>query len=269
MFRRMSATTLRDDTPPVARTLTITLLAVMLVVSTLASLPFASQSFMRGAAAASETSVKQALFYDAPSDGTSLATVAARAKLLVFTRGRIGYLNDLRKAGFSGKGLQYILSNEVIGPWTTPGSSCNSSSTPVNNNVANQFGDFCKYIHPNESWFVHNGRGERLTNKHSDGRYSYHMNPASNGWREFARTRIARDLIGDSVKPKIGFDGIYLDNVAVRLYKLQKQLSTSDGAVREFGSDSAYRSAIAGQLAYYGQVLRPAGPLWANVIDDS
>ncbi|MDP9316750.1 MAG: hypothetical protein M3R24_38825, partial [Chloroflexota bacterium] len=64
MFRRMSATTLRDDTPPVARTLTITLLAVMLVVSTLASLPFASQSFMRGAAAASETSVKQALFYD-------------------------------------------------------------------------------------------------------------------------------------------------------------------------------------------------------------
>ncbi len=269
MIRRMSVTTIRATSSRAPRTFKGALLVLMLVVSTLASLPIAGFSFVPAAAASGESSVKQALFYDSPNDGTSLATVAGRAKLLVFTRGKIGYLNDLRKAGFSGKALQYFLGNEVIGPWTTPDSGCDSSSIPVNNNVANQPGDFCKYIHPNESWFLHNGRGERLTNKHSDGRYSYHMNPASSGWREFARTRIARDLIGDSVQSKIGFDGIYLDNIALRLYKLQKQLSSSDSTVKEFGEDSAYRTAIAGQLAYYGQVLRPAGPLWANVIDDS
>ncbi len=205
------------------------------------------------------------MFYDAPG-GVSASTVAGRADLIVFTRGNIRYLNRLRSSGFNGVALQYLLSNEVIGPWTTPGSGCDSNSKPVNNNVANQPGDFCKYIHPNESWFVHNGRGERLTNRHSNGRYSYHMNPASSGWREFASSRIAADLHGSN---KIGYDGIFLDNLALRTYKLRLQLSSSDGAVKEFGSDSAYRSAVEGYLAAVGGKVRWAGPLWANLIDDS
>ncbi len=231
------------------------------VLANLVSLPFGPS-----ASAASEKSVRQGLFYDAPGDGTSTSTTAGRAKVIILTRGRIRYLNDLKASGFSGKGLQYLLANEVIGPWTTPGSGCNSSSTPVNNNVAHGFGDFCKYIHPNESWFVHNSRGQRLTNKHSDGRYSYHMNPASSGWREFARNRIAADLHGSN---KIGYDGIFLDNVALRTYKLRNQLSSSDGGVKEFGSDSSYRTAVLGYLSAVGEKVRWAGPLWANLIDDA
>ncbi len=216
-------------------------------------------------ASASGTSVLQGLFYDAPDD-TSTSTVAARAKVIILTRGKIGWFNKLREAGFSGPGLQYLLGNEVIGPWTTLGSSCDASSTPVNNNVANQPGDFCKYIHPNESWFLHNESGERLTNRHSDGRYSYHMNPGSSGWREFAKSRIARDLYGDN---KIGYDGIFLDNIALRLYKLHNQLSSSDGTVREYSSDSAYRSAVVGYLSAVDEKIGSSGPLWANLIDDS
>ncbi len=240
--------------------LTIALLTLAVLANIL---PLSGQE---AALAAGESSVQQGLFYDSPSDGTSLSTVAARAKVIILTRGKIRYLNDLRASGFAGKGLQYLLSNEVIGPWTTPGSSCDPNSTPVNNNVAYGLGDFCKYIHPNESWFLHNSRGERLYSTHSSGRYSYHLNPAATGWREFAGSRMANDLYGAN---KIGYDGIFLDNVALRTYKLRKQLKNSDGVVKEFGSDSAYRSAALGYLSVIGEKVRSVGPLWANLIDDS
>ena len=213
--------------------------------------------------------VRQGMFYDAPADGTSPRTVAQRASVVVFTRGKIRYLNELRQQGFRGLALQYVLSNEVIGPgpYANSSAACDRAFTPTNNNVANQLGDFCTYIHPNESWFLHNGKGERLYSRTGRG-VAYHMNPASAGWRAFARARILRDLVGDATQARIGFDGIYLDNLAVGTYKLRHQLSNSDGVVREYPTNESYRAAAIGYLDSVVAPLRAGGPIWANLIDD-
>lgn len=232
-------------------------------------LVIASALFVSVAQANPERPVRQGLFYDSPSDGTSTSTSAQRAQLVIFTRGKIGYVRDLRRAGFRGKAVQYLMANEVHGPgpYSSSSSWCDSSFSPSNNQVAYNTGDFCKYIHPNESWFLHNGQGKRLYGKRSSG-VMYHMNPNSSGWREFHRQRIMRDLVGDDKQSKIGFDGIYLDNVALRRYKLQKQLANSDGTVKEFWDDASYRTAVRGQLESISSKVRPVGPLWANLIDD-
>lgn len=214
------------------------------------------------------TKIVQGLFYDRPGNA-SVSEVASKAGVVVLTRGNWRYRDELRAAGFKGVALQYLNSSEAAGPGPYANSSvaCDSNYSPPNNTVANQQGDFCKYIHPNESWFLHNGRGERLYTRLGNG-VRYHMNPASEGWRNFARSRMARDLIGDSSQAKIGFDGLYLDNLPMKLYKLQNQLSNSDGRVQEYGDDSVFRSAVLGYVGFIGDKLRPAGPLYANLIDD-
>jgi hypothetical protein len=51
----------------------------------------------------------------------------------------------------------------------------------------------------------------------------YHMSPASSGWRAFALQRMVRNVFGDSVQAKLGFDGVLLDHLAPKTYKLRKQ----------------------------------------------
>ncbi len=240
------------------------LMIVLLVFALLAS------TFLPGAESAHANTgktVRQAFFYDKPKDGTSMDFVEQHAKMVIFGRG-VSYYRDLKAAGYTGLGLEYLMANEVNGPWATPGSSCDSWYKPYQNTVAYNQGDFCKYVHKNESWFLHNGKGQRLYGKRSDGHYVYHMNPASSGWRNFAASRIYRDLVGDSTQAKKGFDGIFLDNVALKLYKLKRQIGNSDGTVKEFSSDSAYRSAVVGHLGVIRSKINGAGPLWANIIDD-
>ena len=74
----------------------------LLCLSVLANL--IAQPFAQVASAASEKSVRQGLFYDAPTDGTSTSTVASRAKVVILTRGKIGWFKTLRDNGYSGKG---------------------------------------------------------------------------------------------------------------------------------------------------------------------
>ena len=216
--------------------------------------------------------VRQALFYDRPVDGTALETVVSKAQLVVLGRGVDHWMKELNSAGHQGLILQYFLALEAGGPGPYKNSSagCSSSWTPLKNTVGYRPGDFCKYIHPNESWFLHNSRGERLySGGRSDGGWNYQMNPASAGWRAYARTFMARDLFGDSTQAKIGFEGIFLDNVPLKIGKVQKKVANATGSVKEFGDDAGYKNAVIGYLDYLNDGLRRDGrPLWGNLIEE-
>ena len=204
-----------------------------------------------------------AYFYKPPTDGTSPQTLATTAGVVVLSRGDEGYRDELRAAGYTGLTLEYIVSGEVEGPgpYADASAPCDTSYVPNRNNVAYGVGDFCAFINPNEDWFLHNGQGQRLT-QNFGGRIYYQMNPGNSGWREFARARVAAMFaVG-------GWDGVFLDNVALSLYKAQAQLDTSDGTVAEYASDDAFRAAWGDYLALLSSTIRPAGQLWANLIAD-
>jgi hypothetical protein len=216
----------------------------------------------------SGTMVRQAYFYDRPSE--DISTVKNRAGLLILERGKTSYLGELKAAGYNGTVLQYLVSNEVLGPgpYANREAACDTSFAPsVVNSVAYLAGDFCKYIHSNEDWFLHNGKGERIYSKNHIGVY-YHMNPANPGWRAFAVERMKRDVFGDSTQAKRGYDGIFLDNLHFKIYSFQRQKANADGVVREYATDDAYRRANLGYLELLSRALRPTAKLWANFTDD-
>ena len=230
-------------------------LACLLIISLLVNAGL--QWLGNSADAAGDYSVKLGFYYNDPSDGTSAATIAKRTDFIISSNTR--WRDELRANGYNGTLLRYFLSNEVEGPgpYKNSSASCDSSHDPLGNQAAYNQGDFCRYIHPNESWFLHNGRGERLVSSWYDNRPTYHMNPGNADWRAFARSRFA---------PKIeGFTGLYLDNVELNLYKLQRQIDNSDGVVKEYSSDDAFRNAVVGYLA---QMNSLPGVVWGNLVND-
>lgn len=234
--------------------------ALALVLTTLATTTVSRDTVVR---AADEPSARQAYFYTPPTDGTSVTTMATTSRFLILTEGGERYRNSLRSAGYGGQVLQYVVASESEGPgpYANSSAACDASYDPLSNQAADQVGDFCKHLHPNESWFLHNGAGKRLYH-YWDGRLYYHMNPASSGWRNFALTRMKADL------SSLGYDGIFLDNVELSMGKVRAQLANSDGVVKEFSGDAALRDAWAGYLATLSAGLRSNGVLWANMVAD-
>ncbi|MEZ4572432.1 MAG: putative glycoside hydrolase [Thermomicrobiales bacterium] len=228
----------------------------------------ASATFLFGdqhsAAAESDTGPRVAFFYVPPKDGTPVRTLASSTDFMILNGDKQSYHQELLDNGFSGNVIQYLLAAEVggPGPYRNRYASCDYTYQGLQNNVVKERGEFCRYVHPNESWFLHNSRGERLYSMRGS-RVYYHMNPASSGWRAFARDRMKEDI------NTRGFDGIFLDNVSLSITKAQKQLSNSTGAVQEFSSNDSYRSAWTGYLSVLSSNLRTNGKvLWANMITD-
>jgi hypothetical protein len=244
----------------------LSLSIVLLLVASVIN--FGTAPFVNTTQAAGKKSVRQVMFWNKQKD-TSVETAAARASFVALPRVERAYRETMRSHGYGGKFVQYYLATEVHGPgpYANSSAACDSSHAPHINQVAHQTGDFCRFIHPNESWFLHNAAGQRLYYILS-GRVIYHMNPASSGWRSFALQRMVRDVFGDSVQAKLGFDGVILDNVGLGTYKLRRQLDNSDGVVKEFASAAAYRDAMRGYLALLSGTLRPNSLIWANIIDD-
>jgi hypothetical protein len=234
----------------------LTLAALACLMITL--IPHRSLQWLENSAqAVGSNSVKLGFYYNDPNDGTSASTIATKTDFIISSN--TAWRDTLRNAGYSGTLLRYFLSNEVEGPgpYKNSSASCNTSYNPLGNQAAYNQGDFCKYIHPNESWFLHNGRGERLVSSWYDNRPTYHMNPGNASWRAFARSRFEAKIGG--------FTGLYLDNVELNLYKLQRQIDNSDGVVKEYSTDDAFRNAMVG---YLGQMNSLPGTVWANLVND-
>jgi hypothetical protein len=216
--------------------------------------------------------VQQAYFYRPPHDGTTARDIARNAGLVILTMTDEPFREELREEGYDGLVLQYLLAAELDGPTTaiTETAICNADHKPWPNQVAYQTGDFCGLVHPQESWFLHNGKGERLygVQKDSSDRFFYHMNPASEGWRRFFIQR-ARILVkGSEEQASLGYDGIFLDNVDASLFKAMHLQENSDGVVREFDSEEAYHEAWVEFLRAVSDEFRPQWPVWANIIAD-
>jgi hypothetical protein len=240
------------------QSLALVFVAVMLVAASVVVLPR-----QRTAQAAGTSPVQLGYFYIPPTDGTTAATLAARASFITLTQGNESYRDSVRANGYSGDILQYIVSAEIggPGPYKNASATCDTTFDPLRNQVSDQVGDFCKSVHPNENWFLHNGKGERLYSKSGRGVY-YRMNPAASGWRQFALSRMKADLNA------LGYDGIFLDNVELSWNKSRSQLTNSDGVIKEFSSDGAFRNAWVGYLSQLSGGLRSSGKLWANMIND-
>lgn len=206
--------------------------------------------------------VKLTYFYIPPTDGTTPDVLAERAAFIVLTQKNEAYRDSLRAAGYRGAVLQYIVASEAQGPLlansTVP---CPAGFRPLANQVSDRVDDFRTFIHPNESWFLHNGAGQRLYAAAGNGVY-YHMNPGSPGWRKFATERMVADAT------TLGYDGIFLDNLELTLVKAARDCVNSDGVVKEYATDALFRDAWLGYLAMLSVAIRPTGQLWANMIND-
>jgi hypothetical protein len=214
--------------------------------------------------------VRRALFPKPPKDGTTAREIAREASLIILTKNDESFRDAVRAAGYNGLILEYITASDVDAPPGAgeAGDSCDDSTfTPWNNQVAYEQGDFCNTIHPNEDWFLHNGRGERLYEQGEDRRF-YYLNPASEGWRAFVVGRLLRLLEGDEHHAPLGYDGIFLDNVPLSLDKVRDKLENSDGTVQEFANDAAYRAAWLSYLRDVSDALHPRWPVWARLISD-
>jgi len=242
------------------RSFVLAALAIMLVATSFVALP--SDNAARAATASSDP-LKLGYFYIPPNDGTTPEMLASKAGFITLTQSNEAYRDSLRSNGYTGDVLKYIVAAEVEGPgpYANASAGCDAGFDPLRNQVTDEIGDFCTFIHANESWFLHNGAGKRLYSQSGDGVY-YRMNPGSAGWRQFALGRMKADL------DTLGYDGIFLDNVEMSQTKSARQLDNSDGTIKEYASDAAFKDAWLGYLAQLSGTLRPVGKLWANMIND-
>lgn len=207
-----------------------------------------------------------ALFYH-PPDTSLPAPVAGDLGSAILTRGDETYSIQLRALGFSGPSLQYLVANEASGPdnLTSTSAACGTYQYyPADTSGIS--GNFCSALHGDETNFLHNSRGERLysTESWQQGGQTVHatlylMNPGASGWRSYVAQQAAQQ--GRS----LGYSGLFLDNVDLDLQRGQTEEDNSDGTIKEYASDDAYRTAVAGMLAAVRTSVGPNALLWANL----
>jgi hypothetical protein len=212
-------------------------------------------------------SVRLAYFHIAPTDGLAPESLAQQVDLVTLTRGDEAYRDNLRASGFDGPILQYVVASEVNGPgpYRNNQDACDASFKPRRNGLVVGVGEFCQDVHPHEDWFLHNGAGDRLYTVISTDNIWYHMNPGNAEWRSYAQQHIVADLSGPTA---LGYDGIFLDNVELSIEKVSQQLGNSDGTVREYADNAAYREAWVDYLAALSDGVRPDAQLWGDLISD-
>jgi hypothetical protein len=111
-----------------------------------------------------------------------------------------GYIPRLRNAGETAPFYGYIELPRTMGP-TSCATDPNFGGFTTSWTSAD--GEFCTYLNPNESWFLHKSSGQRLI---LDG--WYYMNPASQGWRDYMVGKVRRyfPFFHDALQ------GIFLDD---------------------------------------------------------
>jgi hypothetical protein len=218
--------------------------------------------------ASTEPVAKLAYFHIAPTNGEPAGTLAEYADFITLTSGDDSYRTQLRAAGYTGTILQFLVASEVNGPGPYRDSTelCDEAFDPLRNGIARTTGEFCRDIHPNEDWFLHNSAGERLYVIVGSTGVWYHMNPASVGWRSYALGHMLRDVTGPTA---LGYDGIFLDNVEVSPVRAQTMMENADGSIAELPTDEMFRDAWATYLSELSEGLREHVQLWGNMVADT
>ncbi len=204
-----------------------------------------------------------AWFHKPPEDGTSALEIARQNSYIHLTGpSDAEFLSKLRAEGYTRPVYTYVTASAVEGPgpYKDASSPCRAGYTPYDNNLASEKDDFCRFIHPHESWFLHNGQGTRLVGDYfGSGRWTYMMNPADQGWQAFAQDRLL------SIRDNQRYNGVWLDNVDLDLNRARTDLQNSDGQVQEFSTDGRMRAAMQQWLAGVHTRLGD-WPVWANLV---
>jgi hypothetical protein len=202
-----------------------------------------------------------AWFFMRNTDDTSPSTLVARSAVMILSGSdrEVGFLQKVRRAGWKKPILEYIQGPHAMGPSTAlnRGGSCPASYESFTTSWTSRAGDFCNRVHPNESWFLHNGAGQRLYEDGGDGNFWFLMNPASAGWRNYVASKVPQ------IASDYRMDGLFLDNVWATTWAPRTRETNSDGTCRECGSDAEWRKANLGFLRAVKRA-RSKRPVWIN-----
>jgi hypothetical protein len=200
-----------------------------------------------------------AWFYMRNTDRTSPATLVARSAVMILSGSdqEVGFLQKVRRAGWRKPILEYFQASHAMGPASARPGSCPSGFEGYTTSFTWRRNDFCKLVNPHESWFLHNGRGQRLIERLDDTASWYLMNPSSPGWRSFVQAKLRQ------APPHFHMDGFFLDNVWETTVAPRTREDNSDGICRECGSASHWRKGI---LGFLRALNRAAGKrqIWIN-----
>jgi hypothetical protein len=222
------------------------------VVAVLVTLTIGGTLTSDASVSAQSATTRFAWFYKPPLDSTSVASLAAAADELILTGGHdVAYREQLRRAGYRGRALQYIDLPYARGG----GNPADASFSPWDNQVAWNTGDFAALIHPHEDWFLHGPGGQRCREQIDSNGFKYLMNPAASGWRNFVVDRIRWAYANWN------YDGVFFDNVWNAPLSVGGLSRICGGAPREIAGDAGWRSATAQLLA---DVRALGRPVWIN-----
>jgi Hypothetical glycosyl hydrolase family 15 len=202
-----------------------------------------------------------AWFYMRNADGKPVSTLVARHSVMILSGSdyEVGFLQQVRRTGWRKPILEYIGAPWAMGPASALTGHCAAGYQGYTTTWTSGKHEFCKQVHPNESWFLHNGPGRRIYRDYGEGTGSflYIMNPASPGWRSYVQAKVGR------IATTYHMDGLFLDDVWATANRPRSRETNSDGTCRECGSDTQWRKAY---LGFIKAVKKAAGkrPVWIN-----
>jgi hypothetical protein len=221
------------------------ILGLLVIGATQSSLFQAEESSLSGPL------VQLAWFYR-PPDVHDMPILSEAFKTFILTKNDEPIRDELKAEGIKQPILQYITLDSIIAP-----PSC--SEQPWRNQVADQVGDYCDISEDHPDWFLLDEAGERIMHEVGYGMQAIAMDPGHPGWRAFWLER-ARES-----QEKLGWEGVFLDNVEASLSKHERRGSK----LAAYPTDISYQTAVEGFLAYlYTEYFQPEGrPLYANIIE--
>jgi hypothetical protein len=146
---------------------------------------------------------------------------------------------ELVAAGRGGEAIpEYIEHQMTMGPATAqvPGGSCPASYAGFTTSWTSRPGDFCTKVHPNESWFLHNGAGQRIYRAAGTNSW-YVMNIHAPGWRSYIASKIPE------IAADFWLDAAFLDDVWATANRPRNQETNSNGVCQECGTDAQWHAA--------------------------
>jgi hypothetical protein len=205
----------------------------------------------------SRSPARLAWFFRPPDDGTRVRSIASRHTALILTgRFDIPYRRRLRNAGWRGDAWLYVAHPFTAAPLGGPCGAFARRWDLWDNQVAwnhrpgvRGSNDFCRIVHPNERWLLHQPNGERVTRR-AGNQIQYYMNPGNRQWREFFARRVRLAL------RRWRYDAVFLDDVW--------NDAAAHGDFREYRTDAAYERAVLGFLQHLRRRV-PGVRIIANV----
>ncbi|HYN90187.1 MAG TPA: putative glycoside hydrolase [Ardenticatenaceae bacterium] len=196
---------------------------------------------------ATKAVVQLAWFNKPPADG-NLEPLKRRFRVFILAKQHGDLRDTLETEGVAGSFLQYVRFEAIHDP-----GGCDVQ--PWRNQVADQFGDFCRISVEHPDWFLLDTSGNRIVMDEGGERF-YAMDPGHPGWRAFWLERVRAGQAE-------GWDGLSIDNLDASLARWQRRGITPAA----YPDDASYQAAVEAFLAYISSAyFKPEGRLLqANV----